>query len=95
MNKKQAYEEKLQAQLKEWSAQIDLLKARAENAEAESKVRYSETIEKLQSKKAFAEQKLQELRHAGDDAWTDLQEGLENAWADLGTAVRSAVERFK
>ena len=33
-DKRKAYEEKLDAQLKEWSAQIDLLKAKADNAKA-------------------------------------------------------------
>ena len=37
-DKRKAYEEKLDAQLKEWSAQIALLKAKADNAKAYAKV---------------------------------------------------------
>jgi hypothetical protein len=35
-DKRKAYEEKLDGQLKEWNAQIALLKAKAENAKASS-----------------------------------------------------------
>ena len=35
MEGRKAYEEKLDAQLNEWNAQITLLKAKAENAKAE------------------------------------------------------------
>lgn len=95
MNKKQAYEEKLKSQLDEWSAEIDLFKAKAEKADAATKVKYYETIDNLLSKKTIAAQKLHELQNTSDDAWTDLKEGLDSAWKDLGTAVKSAFSRFK
>ena len=95
MNKKQAYEEKLKAQLNEWNAEIDLLKAKAERAEAEAKVNYRETIEDLQEKRSRANEKLQELQRAGDDAWEDLKEGIEEAWSSLGVSIKSAISRFK
>jgi hypothetical protein len=37
MESKKAYQEKMEAQLKEWSARIDLLKAKADKAKAEAK----------------------------------------------------------
>lgn len=37
-DKRNAYEEKLDAQLEEWNAQIALLKARADKAKAEAKI---------------------------------------------------------
>jgi len=95
MNKKQAYEEKLKAQLDEWNAKIDVLKAKAEKAGAEAKVDYHETIEKLQKKRIAARDKLQELREASDDAWEDLKDGIEEAWSSFGAAIDSAVSRFK
>ncbi|MGW8311914.1 MAG: coiled coil domain-containing protein [Desulfuromonadales bacterium] len=95
MNKKQAYEEKLKAQLDEWNAKIDVLKAKAEKTGAEARVDYRETIEELQKKRTKAKDKLQELRTAGDDAWKDLKTGVEQAWSSFGDAVDSAVSRFK
>ena len=42
MSMKEAYEQKLQAQLDEWSAEIDKLKAKADGAEALSLIHISE-----------------------------------------------------
>ena len=47
-DKRKAYEEKLDAQLHEWSAQIELLKAKADNAKADAKIEYFKAIETLQ-----------------------------------------------
>jgi multidrug resistance efflux pump len=93
--KRKAYEEKFDAQLKEWSAQIALLKAKADTARAEAKIEYYKTIETLQGKQDAARTKLQELRAAGDDAWEDLKTGAEKIWADVKTAFQSSVSRFK
>jgi hypothetical protein len=46
-NKRKAYEEKLDAQLAELNAQIDLLKTRVGKAEAEEKIEYYKIIEAL------------------------------------------------
>jgi hypothetical protein len=94
-DKRKAYEEKFDAQLKEWSAQIALLKAKADTARAEAKIEYYKTIETLQGKQDAARTKLQELRSAGDDAWEDLKTGAEKVWADVKTAFQNSASRFK
>jgi len=92
---KKEYEKKLQAQLDEWSAEIDKLKAQAEGEKADKKIEYYEQIDKLKSMKASANEKLTELQNASDDAWEDLKAGIENAWSSLGDALNSARSRFK
>lgn len=94
-DKRKAYEEKLDAQLEEWSAHIALLKARADKARAEAKVEYYKTIEALQRRQDEARTKLQELRTAGDEAWEDLKTGAEKAWEEVKTAFHDAVSKFK
>ena len=94
-DKRKAYEEKLDAQLKEWGAQIALLKAKADNAKADAKIEYYKTIEALQNKQNNAKAKLQELKAAGDEAWEDIKTGAEKAWADVKTAYHDASSRFK
>jgi multidrug resistance efflux pump len=94
-DKRKAYEEKYEAQLKEWSAQIALLKAKADNAKADAKVEYYTTIETLQHKRDSAKTKLQELKAAGDGAWKDLKKGAEKAWEEVKTALHEAVSKFK
>jgi hypothetical protein len=94
-DKRKAYEEKIDAQLEEWSAQIALLKARADKARAEMKIEYNETIEALQRRQDVARAKLDELKTAGDEAWEDLKTGAEKAWAEVRTAFHDAASKFK
>ena len=94
-DKRKAYEEKLDAQMEEWNAQIALLKAKADKAKAEAKIEYYKTIENLQQRQDEASAKLHELKAAGDEAWEDLKTGAEKAWAEVKTAFHEAVSKFK
>jgi multidrug resistance efflux pump len=94
-DKRKAFEEKLDAQLEEWNAQIALLKAKADKAKAEAKIEYYKTIEALQHKQDETRTKLHELKTAGDEAWEDLKTGAEKAWAEVKTAFHLATSKFK
>ncbi len=94
-DKRKAYEEKLDAQLDEWNAQIALLKAKADKVKAEAKVEYYKTIEALQHKQDGAWEKLNELKTAGDEAWDDLKIGAGKAWAEVEAAFHEATSKFK
>jgi hypothetical protein len=93
-DKRKSYEEKFEAQLKEWSAEIALFNDKADKARYEAKIEYYKTIESLQGKQDAARTKLQELRTAGDDAWEDLKTGAENVWTEVETAFQSAASRL-
>jgi len=91
MSKKTEYEKKLQAQLDEFSTEIDKLKARAEKAEEPW---HQQQFEMLQEKHKQAKEKLGEFRDAGDDAWEDMKEGITSAWDSVSVAIKSAAKRF-
>ncbi|MDF1722824.1 MAG: hypothetical protein P1U65_19285 [Minwuia sp.] len=95
MSMKDAYVQKLQAQLDEWNGEIDKLKARADGAEADAKIAYYQHIDKLRAEQLEAREKLSELQQASDTAWEDLKAGIENAWDDLESAMKRAASRFK
>ncbi len=95
MSEKESYQKKLDAKLKEWNAEIDKLKAKAEAAEADAEIEYQKSIDAIQEKKAEAEQKASELRNAGDSAWEDLKTGIESASKELSDALTEAKSRFK
>ena len=95
MSKKQAYEEKFKAQLDELNAKIDVLKAKAKQAEASLKADYYETIEDLLKKRSEAQSKLETLRDAGDGAWEDMKQGVEESWTTFAASVKSAASRFQ
>jgi hypothetical protein len=81
--------------MREWSAKIDLLKARADQAEAEAKIEYQNRIEDLRQKKEALQAKLTELQNASDAAWKDIKVGAEKAAGDLKDALQSALAKFK
>ncbi|MDP8244748.1 MAG: hypothetical protein P9L94_11745 [Candidatus Hinthialibacter antarcticus] len=95
MNMKDAYIQKLEAQLNQWGAEIDKLKAKAENAQADAKIEYSFQIDELNSMKDAANDKLTELKNASDDAWEELKAGCEHAWATFSESVKTAVAKFQ
>ena len=94
-DKEKAYEEKLDAQLKEWSAQLALLKAKADNAKVDAKNEYDKTIEVLKHKQDDAATKLRELKTASDDIWEDIKTGAEKVWTEVKIAFHDASSRFK
>jgi hypothetical protein len=85
----------MEAQLKQWSTEIDILKAKAEKAKAEAKITYLKQIEELRSKQESVKGKVHELRASGDEAWEDVKKGVDNALADLKKALKRAASRFK
>lgn len=95
MNMKEAYLQKIEAQMEEWRSEIDRMKAKAAKADADAKLQYDEKILELRTKEKAAQEKLTELKNAGEDAWEDLKAGVEIATASLGEALKSASSRFK
>jgi hypothetical protein len=83
MGLKEAYQEKLEAQLKEWSARVKLMQAKAEVAKADAKIEMQKHLQTLQAKQEAAQQKLKELKDAGADAWEKAKPGLESAWESV------------
>ena len=72
---RKAYEEKLDAHLKEWKSRIAVLKAKADKAKADTKMNYYKIIQALEHKQDEAKTKLQELKAVGDEAWEDHKTG--------------------
>ncbi len=94
MDTKQAYEKKLQAQLDEWNAEIEKLKARATKSEANAQLENDKQFSELRAKQEMAKEKLAELKQSGSEAWEDLKPGLQSAWNSLSDALKSAKSRF-
>ncbi|MDD5035295.1 MAG: coiled coil domain-containing protein [Methylococcaceae bacterium] len=95
MKTKDEYIESLAAELKEWSAQIDLLAAKTENAADQVKLKYLEELDALRAKQQTAAEKIKELQEASGDAWVKVKETADKVWDDLKTGVAGAVSKFK
>ena len=74
--KRDAYVQKLKAQLDEWNADINKLEAKADQAEVRAKIEYHKRIADLRARRKEVEDKIGELQQAGEGAWEDLSRGL-------------------
>jgi len=95
MKTKEEYIESLAAELKEWSAQIDVLTAKAESAAADVKLRCHADIDALRVKQIAAADKIKELEAASGDAWESVKETADHIWHELRTGVASVVSKFQ
>jgi hypothetical protein len=92
---RKAFYEKFDAQLNQWGAQIDQLKARSATARAEIAQEYGQALDDFQRKHAEALVRLKQLKASGDGAWDDLVAGLETILAEGKAAYHNALSRFK
>ena len=95
MDVKDAYKKKMEAQLKEWGAQINLLDAKIENAGASMKVKRAEAVNELRTKQRAASAKLKELEKSSGDAWEQVKHTADKLWDDLKTGVADTHSKFK
>lgn len=95
MDKREAYREKLEAQLKEWKETLDMLEAKATKATAGVKAELLREIELLQQKRGAVLEKWADLQKASGEVWDDLKGGVEKAAAELKNAFDRAISRFK
>jgi ElaB/YqjD/DUF883 family membrane-anchored ribosome-binding protein len=88
MADEQNYRKKMESQLNDLGAQIhDLLNKVGAGVDKE--------VEALRPKLKAAQEKLDQLKHTGVEAWGDLKPGLEKAWAELQKSFGQAASRFK
>jgi uncharacterized coiled-coil DUF342 family protein len=95
MNEKQLYQQKRQAQLDEWKAEIDKVKAKASGASADVQLQLNQQIKVLEGKIAEGKAKLAEIAGASDEAWESLKGGAESAWDSLKAGFNEAASKFK
>ncbi len=74
MSKRDEYIEKMKQQLDELNDQLGKLELKAQAANEELHVKYSEQIDDLRKMSGAAQQKMDEIRQAGEDRWESLVE---------------------
>lgn len=94
LEQKNLYEARVKAELDKLNAQIDELKAKAAQAEADTRLKYQDQVEALSTKQAAVQTKLQEVQAAAGSAWEDMKSGLDAAWQDLQSSFDQAIAEF-
>jgi chromosome segregation ATPase len=95
MKEKELYQQKKQAQLDEWKADVNKFKAKASRASAEAQLELNRQIEALEGKIEKGKTKLAEIADASEDAWESIKEGVESAWDSMKLSFSSAAAKFK
>jgi len=90
-----AYNQKMAAQLKQWSAQINLLEAKVKNARADMKVKRAEELHELRVQQRAAFRKMNELGKASGAAWEQVKAASDTIWRDLKTGIVNAHYKFR
>ena len=88
------YQEKAKAQLEEWEADLDKLRAKARQKEADDKLDLEEKIRELEEKLEKGKARYDELKQSSESAWKSFKEGMDLAWNDLSLAFNEAKSKF-
>lgn len=88
MSTKEAYKQKIEAEVELAQAKLAKLKAEAKNSAADARIGYENQIEELEQKIGATKTKLRELSEASEEAWEHMKSGAENAWNALSAAVK-------
>ena len=83
MGTKEAYQEKIETQIKEWSAKLKEYKAKADKASADVKVQMYQRIDRMRAQREAAQDKLNEIKAANTQSWEALKAGTEKIMGTL------------
>jgi len=89
------YQQQINAQIDEYKAGVDKLKAKLSKADGEMKVKYADQVSDLETRLSALVKARGDLKNAGDSAWEDVKESVENAKNDLESALRRTMNAFK
>jgi hypothetical protein len=95
MSLRDAYREKIEAQLQAERASLDLLKAKARLLAADGKILAYEELADAEHKFESTKARLKELGTASEGAFEELKLGVEGAWTSLSQAAQNAADKFK
>ena len=94
MSTKEAYKQKIEAELELAQAKLAEFKAQAKSSAADARIKNAKQVDELEQKIIATKGKLKELGEASDDSWEQLKVGVESAWGALSTAIRNAAAKF-
>jgi hypothetical protein len=94
MSLRDAYRQKLEAQIDELNARLMLARAKSKKLAAEGKIAAAEELADFEKKLAAVREQLTALGNATEGAWSEIKVGVEKAWGDLRDAAKRAFDKF-
>ena len=93
--KKQAYRQKIEAQIMELKAKKQMLQANAKESEADMRVEYQKRLDDLQDQFTKLEGQLKQLSNTAEDSWDEIQAGIDKSMVDLRNSIENAAKKIK
>jgi hypothetical protein len=92
--KNDAHIDKVKAQVDEWSARLDVLKAKAAKADASARIELHKAADDMSTLQDAAKKHLEELLAASVEASKEAKSGLDDAWSTMSAAVEAAWKKI-
>ena len=88
-SEKQAYIDKIEAQMQEWQAKVKELEAKARQSEADARAGYEKKLREANTKMGALQDVLSDLRSAGEDKVDELKKRANEAIDDFAKTLKS------
>jgi hypothetical protein len=82
-SQKDAYHQKMTAQLEELEAKLSKFKANVKEKVADARIAAGGNADDLEQRRSALREKLDEMRHTADDKWDSIKDEVEARWAAL------------
>lgn len=92
MEKRDLYKQKYEAQLREWQAKLDGMKAQAEKLTVQAKLDVRPHLDAVHAKFNSAKAKLNEIADATNDKWDTVVKDVDHTWNDFKAAAQGAFD---
>jgi hypothetical protein len=95
METRDVYKQKYEAQMHEWGAKLDAMKAQTEKLTVQAKLDVKPHLDAVHAKLAAAKGRLAEIAAASDDKWHDIVKDVDGSWRDLKATAEDAYNALK
>ena len=95
MSTRDAYVEKLKAQIDDWNADITKLETKAGLAAADVRIAFEQTIESLRAERDAVHAKVEQIEESTEEAWEELKDHAEELWDKTKRAFAAAKAEFE
>ena len=95
MEVQNAYRKKMATQLKEWTAQINLLEARLDKLGGDMRVKGAGELHELRARQHAAKEKMKELGKSTGEAWEQSKETADKMRDDFKAGLTEAQSKLE
>ena len=92
---REAYRDKIKAQIRQWEARLEELRGKKEEAEADTRLRLGHQMREAMRAREEAARKLQALERRGGVLWEGTRDRLQSLADRLRETLRGAAGRIK